>query len=808
MLKNHFKIAWRNIKKDKLFTFIKIGGFAIGIAACLLITLFVSDELAYDRHYLKKNRIFRVYTKSVVDGELEQDAWHPAPFARALTADFPEIKKSGRLLNSELFGAGSKELRLEGDDQSNFEQGFVFVDQELLEILEIPFSQGNSENALSEPNTIVISGDKAAKYFPEGNAIGKSVVLDNDPAKSYRITGVMQETDTNSHFDYDFLLTTEGRDFYPGEDDNWAAQNYFTYVLLEDGVNTADLEKKLVAIVEDYLAPLAREMGSISAIEYLKNTTFGLQPIAEIHLKSIDINDGFKHGDIRFIWLFAAIAGFILLLACINFINLSTAKSANRAKEVGLRKTVGAFKTNLVFQFLTEAILFSALSFILGTLLAWLLLPNFNSMAAKSITMPWGQWWFIPTLTISALLIGVSAGLYPSFYLSSFRPVTVLKGSISAGSKSRRLRSGLVVFQFTTSIILIIGTLIIHKQMDYILRKKLGYDKEQVLLIKGANTLGDKIQNFKEQLLTVNEVVNVSISDYLPVEGTKRNMNPFWKAGMEQQEKAVGGQLWRIDHDYLNTLGIQLKKGRNFSRELASDSTDAAIINESMARGLGFVDPIGEKVSNGQHKTIIGVVEDFHLNNLKEEIVPLVLTIGNSRDIVTVKLNTEKMDDALESITSIWRKNAPNQPIRYSFLDQDFALMHEDVRRIGKIFNSFAVFAILVACLGLFALSAFLVEQRKKEISIRLVLGAPFKSIYTLLTLNFLRLVFIAILIAVPIGWFMMSRWLEDFAYPIKIGWEIFVMAGVLSLIIALVTISYQSVGAALIQPSKSLRAE
>ncbi|WP_271768562.1 ABC transporter permease [Aquimarina algiphila] len=806
MFKNHLKIAWRTIKNEKLFTFIKIGGLAIGIAACALIALFIQDELSYDQHIVEKDNVFRVYSEGVYDGDKERVTWFQAPFAKALKTDFPEIEKSGRYLTSELFGAGNKQLRIEGEIQNYFESNFIFADQELLELFEIPFVEGKIENALSEPATIVISQDKADKYFPNGNAVGNTLILDNDTNKPYKITGVMKNTSAKSHFDYDFIITMEGRDFYPGENENWRATNYYTYIKINDQTNVQQLEQKLLSVVEKYLIPIEQENGNADDIKYLKSLQYKLQPVHEIHLRSRGIQDGLKHSDIRFTWLFAAIAGFILILACINFINLSTAKSANRAKEVGLRKTIGAFRHNLVSQFLVESILFSLGSFVIGIGLAWLLLPMFNSVASKSLFIPWDQWWFILIMVASSLFIGFLAGLYPAYYLSSFKPIQVLKGSLSIGSKSGKLRSGLVIFQFTTSIVLIISTLVIHQQMDFILNKELGYSKDQVLVVKGTSTLGDEVENFKDQLLQLPEVKHVTISEYLPIEGTKRNTNQFWEDG--KRETTIGGQIWRVDHDYLKTLGIKLKEGRDFSLDFASDSIENVIINQTLVTKLGLKDPIGKIITNGRPKTIIGVVEDFHLNNLKEDITPLVMAVGNSQGIISVKLSSAQIDSALSSIAAVWQTKVPNQSFRYTFLDQDFALMHEDVQRIGKIFNAFAFLAILVACLGLFALSAFMVEQRKKEISIRVVLGASFRSIYKLLTINFLKLIFVAVLISIPIAWYMMSRWLEDFAYRMSIGWELFVEGAIIALLIAIFTISYQSIGAALIKPLKSLRTE
>jgi len=805
MLKNHIKIAWRSIKKDKLFTTIKIGGFAVGIAACLLIALFIRNELSYDKHYANKDNIYRVVMQGQWNGEVMKSVHFQLPFADALQSDFPEIIKAGKVNTIEIFGAGKRGMRLSGKSQNNFEDKFMLVDQEAFDILEVSLEQGNPDEAMTSPQSIVLSKSKAEKYFQNGKAVGQTIILDNDPSRPYTVTGVTKNVPKNSHLDFDFLL--------PITDTNmsWTNQNYFTYVLVDPNANVQELEQKMKSIIENYVIPAQLDNGrGADFIDVLRTIEYKLQPVTDIHLRSdIKMGDGLKHGDIRFVWLFAAIAVFVLLLAVINFINLSTAKSANRAKEVGLRKTVGAFKSNLVAQFLTESVVFSIISFVLGIVLAWALLPAFNGMAAKTISMPWTAWWFLPILFVSALVVGAIAGLYPAFYLSAFKPVNVLKGSLSLGGKSGKLRSGLVIFQFTTSVILIIGTLIIYRQMDYILKKELGYEKEQVVILEGTDVLGNRSDTFKEQLLQLPQVKQASASYYLPIEGGNRNGNTFRKANEGNEARGIPAQFWRVDYDYIKTLGIKLKEGRDFSKEFASDSVNSLIINSKMVQELGLTDPIGKELdNNGQIWNIIGVVEDFHFKSLKEDISSLSLAVGNDIGAMSLKLEKGNINEALAAIESVWNKNIPNQAINYTFLDQEFTQMHEDVQRMGKIFNSFALFALFVACLGLFALSAFMVEQRKKEISIRLVLGAPFKSIYQLLTWDFMKLILISILIAVPIGWYAMSRWLEDFAYRITIGWEIFITAGLIALAIAILTISYQSVGAALIKPLKSLRAE
>jgi len=531
--------------------------------------------------------------------------------------------------------------------------------------------------------------------------------------------------------------------------------------------------------------------------------------LSDIYLNSEGVQDDLTHGDIRFVWLFGIIAGFILVIASINFINLSTAKSANRAKEVGLRKTVGSNKGNLIGQFLTESVLYSVLSFILGIVLAIVLLPYFNMLSAKSLVIPWAAWWWLlPLLTISSVIIGIFAGLYPSFYLSSFNPVSVLKGSLSRGSKSSVLRSALVIFQFTISIILIIGTLIVYRQFGYILNKKLGFDKEQVLLLHGANTMGDQVTSLKNELLKLSDVKSVSIGDYLPIAGTKRNGNSFWNEGRSKVDPSVGGQRWQIDHDYINTMGMNIVEGRNFSIDMPTDSK-AAIINQTLAKELGLTDPIGKRITNLMEIfTVIGIVEDFNYESLKQEIGGMCFVLGNSPNIVSVKVNTSDMSRTIHSITGVWDGFSPNQPVRYTFLDESFAMMYADVQRMGLIFSTFALLAIIIACLGLFALSTFMIVQRTKEIGIRKVLGASISNVVFILSKNFLILVVVSNVIAWPVAYYFMNKWLQDFAYRIDMSWWMFVLAGVFALVIALLTIGRQAIRAATANPVESLKYE
>ena len=810
MFKNYFRIAVRHLKKQKMYSVVKIGGFALSIAACLLIALYIKDELSYDKKWKYADRIYRITGEYNNNGKIETGADWPPPMAKALKEDFPEVERSGRLMPHPLFYcAGSNQVRPTEEEQNTFEQGFTYADQSILDILQVPMIYGDRKNALAEPNTMVISKSKADKYFPNQNPVGKTMILNNDKDRIYRIGGVIQDFPATSHIRYDFMLTMTGYQLWNNEQPSWESSNYYTYVLLKPGADATLFQKKLKLIITKYYVPMMKQGGNVQADDFAKKARLLAQPITDVHLYSSNIDDGLDKGDIRFVWLFGAIAAFILVIACINFVNLSTAKSANRAREVGLRKVVGSNRMGLVNQFLTESVLFSVLSFILGLLIAILLLPYFNSLAAKSLVMPWTAWWLLPLMIGCAIIVGVMAGLYPSFYLSAFKPINVLKGQVSRGSKNSILRNGLVIFQFTTSIILIIGTLVIYKQTHFMLSKKVGFDKDQVLLIEGTNTLDNKIEAFKTDLLKSSEIKSASIGDYLPIAGSKRDGNTFFKEGKMKEDIGVSSQKWQVDYDYLKTMGMHITEGRYFSKEMASDS-EAIVINQTMAQKLGLKNPIGQRIENGWQKfTVIGVMEDFNFESMKQEVTPLSLILSKyNSTIVSMKISGADTKQTISYAATVWKGFSPNQPFRYTFLDESFANMYANVQRTGGIFTSFSVLAIIIACLGLFGLSAFMAEQRNKEIGIRKVLGASVSGITAMLSKDFIKLVIISIIIASPIAYWAMTKWLQDFAYRVPISWWMVAIAGLSAIVIALLTISFQSIKAALMNPVKTLRAE
>jgi putative ABC transport system permease protein len=503
------------------------------------------------------------------------------------------------------------------------------------------------------------------------------------------------------------------------------------------------------------------------------------------------------------------VAIFILALACINFINLATARSANRAKEVGLRKVVGSTRSGLIRQFLLESLVFSYFAFLLAIGLAFALLPLFNRLAGTHLQIPWTQWWLLPTLLLGATLIGLLAGLYPSVYLSRFRPVEVLKGRLSRGSHHSSLRSVLVVFQFTTSVMLIVATIVIYRQMHLIMNKKMGFDKQQVMLIQGTGTLDKQMKTFKNELLKLPGISSVSLADFLPISGGKRNQNQTWIAGHEKTDASLGAQHWWVDPDYIKTFGMKLVAGRMYSYDRTSDST-AVVVNETLVKKLGLKDPVGKEIFTWYKQRIVGVVADFNFESVKQPIEPVVLHRGDWASVIAVKTKPNDLAATIKQVSAVWKSFMPQQELRYNFLDESFARMYADVQRTGDIFTSFATLAVIIACLGLFGLSAFMAEQRAKELGIRKVLGATVGQLATLLSKDFFRLIIISIFIASPIAWWGMHKWLQDFAadYRIDIGLWIFASAGGTVILIAALTISFQSLKAAVANPVNSLKSE
>ena len=806
MYRHYIKLAWRNMTKQKVFSSIKIGGFSIGIMACILIGLFIKDEKSFDKHYVDGDSIFRLAN---VDNSTQLSRWTnlSSPYQEVLNENFPEIEKVARV--SKRIGNEHYFRRIE-NERNTYELGFTYADPELLEILEIPMVYGDQKDALTELNSVVISKSKADLYYPNENPVGKQVILD-DGKKTLTIGGVMEDFPSTSHLQHDFIVSLSGVELWEGERANWFTNNHSYYLKVQPNTDKYKLEKKLLYIKDRYIVPQLLANGSPEAEDVKTYRSYYLQPVENIYLSPDGVNDGLlKHGVVEVIWVFGIIAIIILVLAVINFVNLSTAKSANRAKEVGLRKVIGSNKSNLMGQYLSESLIYSFASILLGAFFAWLALPMFNSLSGKELVFPWFEWWFLPAVLFSVFVIGLCAGFYPAVYLSSFKPIDVLKGKLSQGSKNSRFRSALVVFQFTTSIILIICAIISDRQMQFFLTKELGFDKEQVITIKNTDSMGKNQQAFKNELLKRSDIQDVTVSSFLPIASSGKSDNMFWKEGRKNIDRAVSAQFGHVDSDYINTLDIKVSEGRNFSKKLETEQS-AIIINRELVDCLGLDNPVGSKVITFMGtKEVIGVLDDFHFGSLARSIRPLCLFYGNSGSMVIVKTKSKDMQQTLGEITSTWDAFMPHQSIKYDFLDESYAqtFTNDLLQRIKSIFLLFAGLAIFIACLGLFALCSFMVEQRSKEMSIRKVLGANFSSILHLLSIYFIKLVLIAMVIAIPIAWVLMTEFLKNFTYCIEIGWSVFLISGVTTILVALITIGGETVNEALSNPADRLRSE
>jgi len=805
MFKSYFKIAFRNLGRNKAFSAINIFGLAIGMATCLVIMLFISHEWSYDRYNKKADRIVRVVFQGSIQGEKMAEAHVMPPVAQTLRADYPEVQEATRLRN---YGTP----RITYKDKSFRENAFAFVDSNFFQVFTLPFLQGDPRTALVEPNTIVISREVAQKYFGSANPMGK-ILFFKDYNTSLKITGVIDQVPANSHFYFDIFASMAS--FPEAKSPSWMTSEFYTYLVLPKGYDYKQLEAKLPQVVEKYMGPqllLAMGMNLAQFQQRGNNVGLFLQPLTAIHLRSKLKGELGLNGDIQYVYIFGSIAVIMLLIAGINFMNLSTAGAAKRAKEVGIRKVMGSVKGELIHQFLLESVLLTAMALLLAVLLVQLALPIFNDLAGIKLALNiTANPWLLPGLLLFGLLVGVLAGSYPAFFLSSFRPVAVLKGRFNSSKKSLSLRSGLVVFQFFISITLIVSTTVVYRQLRYIQNKELGYNNDQVLLIP-AYALGNKAEAFRQQLRQDPRVVSVSTSGYLPA-GPSNNNN-FTIFPDDNPTQLIKTLRYSVDHQYIPTLGMQVVAGRNFSPDFTTDSA-GMILNETAANVLGWgKNALGHSLtySNNQGiKTtyrVIGIVKDFHFKSLHEPISPLVMTLGDNAGTLIAKVKTPDIAGLLATTKNQWHQLTAEEPFSFAFLDERFADAYQSEQKLGKILGIFAGLTIFIACLGLFGLATFTAQQRTKEIGIRKVLGASVGSIVTLLSKDFLKLVSIATIVAWPIAWYGMHQWLQDFAYRIDMSWWIFGLAGFVALLIALLTISLQAIKAAIANPVKSLHNE
>jgi putative ABC transport system permease protein len=807
MFKNYIKTAFRSLKKNKGFTIINILGLALGLCVCMLIIFYVIDEIGYDRYNTKADRIYRVNNDIKFGGNANSYAVAAAPFAAACMNDFPEVETVVRFRDRGHF-------KVRKGDENVLEHEFIYSDPQVFDVFTLPMLHGDPKTALKNPKSVVITESIAKKYFNTDDAVGKSLTL-NDTLY-YKVTGVIKDMPKQSHFTVKFFLAMT--DLEESKEDSWLSNNFNTYILLKPGANVDKLKAKFPAMSRKYLGGQLETAMHMSYDNFEKAGNYfriGLTPLKDIHLHSNLQAELSGNGSIQYVYMFSAIAIFILLIACVNFMNLSTARSSNRAREVGVRKVLGSPRKYLIAQFLAESLIVTFIATVIAVIGARLLLPLFNQMADKQLTLNAATFiWLAPVLLVTVVVIGFLAGSYPAFFLSAFNPVDVLKGKLASGFKGGYLRSFLVVFQFSISIFLIIGTLVIYHQLKYIQSKDIGYNREQVLVINNVDALGNQATVLKEELKRLPDVVNTTMTGYVPTNGW-RNSTTFFQDASLDTKKAISSQIWSVDEDYINTMGMKMLAGRNFLKGAKTDSS-AIIINEAAVKLLGIANPIDKELfypldhlgKNLKKIRIIGVIKDFNFNSLRENVSPLMLSLEESRGSIAMRIKPANTTALLEQVKQKWHSVAPNEQFDYSFVNEDFEHTYRTEQRMGNIFVVFTTMAIVIACLGLFGLAAYAAEQRTKEIGIRKVLGANVSIIVSMLSVDFIKLVLISIVIASPLAWLSMQQWLKGFAYRDGIQWWVVVVAGAGAIIIAFVTISFQSITAALANPVKSLKSE
>ena len=829
MFKNYFKTAWRNMLHNRTSSLINISGLSIGIACTLLIVIFIKNELSYDRFHRNADRIFQVVLNGNMDG---QEFWAgntPPPVGAALTSNIPEVESFTRF-----YKPNDMVVRYEQTNAAEkffTEKNVLAVDSNFLQLFDFKIAEGNAATALMKPGSVVITEEMAKKYFGDDpdsyrDPIGKTLLIGQDK-KPFAVTAVIKKLPSQSSIQFDFLAPVADFPVVKRFSWSWVWLQMMCYVKLKENVPTDktsihQLESKFPAMVKVQAANAFKRIGK-PFDEFLSSGgkwNLHLMPLTDVHLRSASIAmPWLSHiSNIKYIYIFGSIALFIVLLACVNFMNLSTARASKRAKEVGIRKVTGSTRAQLVKQFLSEAFLYSFLSSIIAVALVAVLLKGFSMIIDEPISF---QTAFTPSIWLSLLALtiitGLLAGSYPALYLTSFKPGLILKGKnlFSGNKKDLLIRNGLVVFQFTISTIMIVGTLVVLKQLRFFRNTDMGFNKENVLIVTSTDRLGESEESFRDAVTQIPGITTASITTSIPSGGAFGDSYKAQPDDNVAEVKDIGLNSFMVDESFIPTLNIKVLQGRNFSKTF-SDSA-SIILNQEAVRQIGWKDPIGKWVQypggDDVRFKVIGVVKNFNIESLQAAITPFALfhlsskTYGFGHNVIA-KIRSEDLSKVINQVETRWKGFASSEPFDYNFLDAAFDSQYRSEHRLGSIFSIFAALSIFIACLGLFGLSAFMAERRTKEIGVRKVLGASVPSVVMLLSKDFLRLTLIAIVIAFPVAWYFMSKWLEDFAYRIDITWTIFLLAGLGTLIITLVTISFQAIGAAVANPVKSLRTE
>jgi putative ABC transport system permease protein len=804
MIQNYLKVILRNIFRYKGYSFINIFGLTIGIVCFVLIALFVLDELSYDRYHEKADRIYKVGISALVNDTEIHGNLASAPFAFTLLEEYPEVEAVTRIKNF-----GFPVLRY--NDKAFSEERWYYADSTFFDVFTVPFLQGNPNTALTQPYSVVLSHSMAQKYFGDEDPMGK--IINSDNYSDFLVTGVFEDVPHNSHFHYDFLASMCAVE--DSRNQMWLSNNYHTYFVLNEATSPEEFEVKIQALAEKYVFPIVAQIFGTSVDQLLADGAYfryRILPMTDIHLRSQLEYELEPNSDIRYVYIFSIIAVAILLIACVNFINLATARSTRRAKEIGIRKTVGSSRHQLVRQFLAETIALSFLAVLLALPIIEILIPLFNNLTGKELSLSFLQnFYTIPILLGITILVGFVAGTYPALYMASFDPVRIMKGESIGNQRKSRLRSVLVVFQFAVSIALIIGTVSVYRQLEFIQNMKLGFQPEQVIVIKKTDDLGKQIDPFMKELSAIPGVVSVSKSERLI--GTSLGDDLYRSVDEPPEDTHIIWALWTDNH-FAETYRMNMVQGSYFLDEV-TDLQDKVVVNQSAVEAFGLTDPIGKKIvdTNTEQNefTIVGVVEDFHFASMHHQIKPLLihsLSPDNSAKFTSVRIGTGNINAMLASFKDIWHKYALNQAFEFEFFDEHFAKIYLAEEKTGQIFMVFTTIAILITSMGLFGLAAFVTQQRTKEIGIRKVLGANLSNIIGLLSKEFLILVVLANIIAIPIAYYAMNKWLANFAYHTEISLLIFLLAAALALIIAMISVSFQAIKAAVANPVDSLKYE
>ncbi|MBX2842738.1 MAG: ABC transporter permease [Flammeovirgaceae bacterium] len=811
MLKNYLKVALRSLNKNKVYTIINILGLSVGLACCILILLHVQDELSYDKFHKNAGNIYRVALERKYPSHSTLYAIIPHSFSKVIEADYPEVESATRLF----YFPGNTVFRYE-DKKGNLnifeEKKFVQADSNFFDIFSIPLIKGNKTEVLKNPNSAVLTEETAKRYFGDKDPINQVIKTQN---ADFIVTGICENIPSNSHFDFDILAGIASNQFL--QNLNFIGFSAYTYVVLKDKSSPAKLESKLPEMVLKYAAPQIEQNMEISYQSYQEagnGYRYFLQNIQDIHLQSQLEAEMKVNGSMSMVYILISIALFILMIACINFMNLTTARSSERAKEVGIRKSLGSFKKQLIFQFLTESVLVSLISLVIAFVIISMVLPAFNNLVQKELVLDISHWDYILFTIVFSSFIGLIAGSYPAFVISSFSPVTILKGKIINNVKGAWLRNGLVVFQFSISIILIAGTLVINDQLKYLFEKDLGFQKSNMIIVERAFALQDKLEIFKDQVRNMAEIENIASTTLMP--GNDQFFGSIFTP--EGKTEAFTTKTMVIDEDFEETLGFQIVEGRDFSDNYNDSAT--ILLNEKAVQVLGIENPIGSRLSVRQLNadvnptyTVVGIVKNFHFQSLKDNISPLAMLSTDNPNhpqtsFLVIRSGTTEVSKILSNVETIWTQFLPEEPFTYSIFEEDLMQQYKPENTTSRVFVIFSFLAIMIGCVGLFGLAAYTASKRTKEIGVRKVLGATVFSVVFMLSKEFTKLILWAMVIAIPVAYVLMDWWLQEFPYKIELNIGVFVLSGILALIIAWLTVSYQSIKAAINNPVKSLKVE